>query len=161
MKKRKIIPKKKFMQAAIKEAVKTKAKGDFAIGAVIVKDNKIIAKGGNRIKIDKDPTMHSEIVAIRNAAKKLGRKRLNDCILYSTHEPCPMCTSAAIWGSMKGIVYGATIKDMKKYGEKKGNKEWTWRTIPISTAKVLRKAKSRMGLVKKFMRDECKELFHA
>ena len=90
-------PLKKFMQLAIEEARKARRNGDYGIDAVIVKDNKVIVAAGNRIKLDNDPTHHAEIVAIRKATKLLKNRFLENCVLYTTHEPCPMCTSAAIW----------------------------------------------------------------
>lgn len=155
-----IQPKKEFMQAAIREALKAREKGDYSIGAIIVRDDKIIVGSGNRIKLDEDPTSHAEVVAIRRAAKKFGTRKLKECVLYTTHEPCPMCTTATIWARMKGIVYGAKMEDMKEYGEKHNNDKWKWLIINIPAATVIKKANSKMFLIKEFMRQECKKLFH-
>ena len=106
-----------FMKEAIKEAFKgigLRAGGPF--GAVIVKDNKVIARGHNRVIETNDPTAHAEIVAIREATKLLGRFDLSDCILYTTCEPCPMCYSAAHWAKIPLIYYGATQVDAKNIG---------------------------------------------
>jgi tRNA(adenine34) deaminase len=84
-------PVKKFMHLAIEEAQKAKANGDYAIGAVIVKNGSVLAKGTNRVKLDNDPTHHAEIVAIREATKQLNSRHLEESVLYTTHEPCPMC----------------------------------------------------------------------
>src|SRR5260221_5948534 len=104
-----------YMQAAIKLALESKENGHYAIGSVIVMNNKIIAKGMNRVKRDEDPTQHAEIVAIREATKKLGTRPLTECILYTTHEPCPMCMGAIIFARMKGLVFGARTEDMKDF----------------------------------------------
>ena len=156
-----IEPKRQFMGAAIKEALKSKEDGDYAIGAVIVKDNKIIIKVGNKVKSNNDPTNHAELIAIQEAAKLLGTRHLENCILYTTHEPCPMCTSAAIWARMEGIVAGARMEDMSEFRTKVQNKEWSWRTIDIPASVVIEKGSPRLILIEEFMREECKKLFHS
>jgi tRNA(adenine34) deaminase len=80
---------------------------EVPVGALIVKDGKIIAKGYNKSIKSKDTTAHAEIVAIRKACKKLNNYRLNDCTVYVTIEPCAMCTGALIWARIKKIVFGA------------------------------------------------------
>lgn len=155
-----IDPKREYMEAAIDEAMKTKEKGDYAVGAVIVKDNKMLVKVGNRIKLDNDPTHHAEIVAIREASKLLGTRHLENCILYTTHEPCPMCTGAAIWARMRGIVAGAKIKDMIQFKMGNGNNDWSWRTINIPASMIIEKGDPKLILIEEFMREECKKLFH-
>ena len=129
------LPIRKYMKAAIKEALKAKEKGDYAIGAVIVKDNKIISKAGNAVKINQNPVHHAEFLAIQKAAKRLKNRHLHDCVLYTTHEPCPMCASAAIWAKLKGIIAGTKTQDMTNYIEKNGNDNYSWRTINISSKK--------------------------
>ena len=106
-----------FMKEAILEAfegIGLRTGGPF--GAVIVKDNKVIARGHNRVIETNDPTAHAEIVAIREATKLLGRFDLSDCILYTTCEPCPMCYSATHWAKIPLIYYGATQDDAKDIG---------------------------------------------
>jgi len=96
-------------------------------------------------------------VAIRKAHKKIKKLYLNDCILYTTNEPCPMCTSATIWACMKGIVYGANVKDMHNYWIKRGSKV----RFDVPCEEILNKEKPRrLFLIKDFMRKECKELFN-
>ena len=154
-------PEKHLMEMTIEEAVKAKQKGDYAIGAIIVKSGKVIAKGGNRIKLSTDPTQHAEIVAIRRASKLLHKRHLNGCILYTTHEPCPMCASAIIWAKIDGVVFGSNLRDMYNYKIKNGNHNWSWRTIDISTKKVFDKGEPKPFIVKNFMRKECLNLFHS
>ena len=156
-----IKPVKEFMEAAIKEAIKAKEQGDYAIGAVVVKDNKIIACAGCRLKTDSDPTHHAEVVVIRQAAKIFGTRHIEGCILYTTLEPCPMCASAAIWAKMKGIVYGANIKDMAEYSLKSANTDFSWRVIDIPASTILDKGDPKLFIVGEFMREECKKLFHS
>lgn len=155
-----ILAKREFMQAAIDEACSAQQKGDYGIGAVVVKDNKIIVRAVNRSKLDGDATQHAEMVAIREASKKLKSRYLIGCVLYATHEPCPMCASAAVWAKMDGIVSGAKMEDMAQYRMKNGNEMWKWRTINISVSEVLEKGDPKLELVEGFMRKECQKLFH-
>ena len=145
------------MQEAIDQAIKSSKKGDFAIGAVVVKNNKIIAKSEQRRERDKTPTAHAECLAITKACKKLKTKFIEDCILYTTHEPCCICTGAAAWARMKGIIYGVNIKDMINRAKKSGSIE---RNIYIPSHEILKHEKPKtMFLIKNFMRKECLKLF--
>ncbi|MFA6614342.1 MAG: tRNA adenosine(34) deaminase TadA [Endomicrobiia bacterium] len=100
-----------FMQQALNCAKKAYNIEEVPIGAVIVKDNKIIAKGYNKSITLQDSTAHAEIIAIRKACKKLNNYRLNDCSIYVTIEPCSMCVGALILSRIKKIYFGA--KDIK------------------------------------------------
>ena len=148
---------KKFMEVAIEEARKSFSDGSLncPIGAVVVKDGEVLATGKTLLKNEPDPTLHAEVVAIRNAGKVLNSRFLEDCVLYTTHEPCSMCASAAVWAKMKGIVYGATIED----AEGKASENCSWRQIDIPCRYVLEKGGIEIELVEKFMRDECLKLF--
>jgi len=97
-----------FMQHAIELAKRAEAEGEVPVGAVIVKDNEIIAEGWNRPIINHDPTAHAEIQAIRFAAKTLDNYRLPDTTLYVTLEPCVMCMGAIVHARIKRLVYGAS-----------------------------------------------------
>ena len=103
--------KEKFMKEAIKEAKKAYDKLEVPVGAVIVKDGKIIARAHNLKETKKDTTKHAEIIAIQKASKKLDSWRLIDCEMYVTLEPCPMCAGAIINSRIKKIYIGA--KDEK------------------------------------------------
>ena len=94
-----------FMELAINIA-KT-VKGEIAVGAVIVKDGEVVAIEGNSKEKDNDVTCHAEILAIRKASEKLGRWRLDDCDLYVTLEPCPMCAWAIIDSRIKNVYFGS------------------------------------------------------
>jgi tRNA(adenine34) deaminase len=97
-----------YMQEALKEAKKAFDKEEVPIGAVIVKDNKIIARAHNLKEELQDATAHAEVLAIRQAAQKLDGWRLNGCTLYVTIEPCPMCAGALVQSRVDALVYGAT-----------------------------------------------------
>ena len=108
----------KYMNQAKRNAdtgIKQKEGGPF--GAVITdKDGNIIANGNNQVLKQQDPTAHAEIVAIRNACKKMNKYDLSDCILYTSCEPCPMCLSAIIWANIKEVYYGCTKEDAGNIG---------------------------------------------
>lgn len=149
------------MSLAILEAKKARVAGDYAIGAVIVKNNEVVVSAHNRVKLDQDPTSHAEVVAIRKATKLLGSRHLDDCILYTTHEPCPMCTTTAILAKMKGIVAGAQMEDMSAYRKQNHSEEWLWRTISIPTMDLIRNGTPKLQFVNGFMRNDCIKLFHS
>ncbi|MDR0309580.1 MAG: nucleoside deaminase [Candidatus Methanoplasma sp.] len=105
----------KYMELAYKEALKGmcgKHGGPF--GAVLVKDNEIIAKGHNEVLSGQDPTAHAEIVTIRKACKKLNTIDLSGCTLYVTAKPCPMCKGAIQWSRIKKVVFSGDYEDTKK-----------------------------------------------
>ena len=95
------------MAFALREAQKAFEESEVPIGAVVVKDGQIIGRGHNRTEALKDATAHAEMLAITSAAGKMGDWRLDDCILYSTVEPCAMCAGAAVLSRIKMIVFGA------------------------------------------------------
>lgn len=107
---------KRFMQKAIELSIKNIDKGGGPFGAVIVKDNKIISTGANRVTANNDPTAHAEVNAIRKAARKLGSFDLSGCVIYTSCEPCPMCLGAIYWARIDRIFYGNSKKDAADIG---------------------------------------------
>lgn len=142
-----------FLRQAIalaKDGMDNNIGGPF--GAVIVKDGKVVGKGSNNVTSSNDPTAHAEITAIRDACKNLDDFQLNDCTLYTSCEPCPMCLGAIYWARPSRVVYAATAEDADKiagfddsfiYDEI--NLEPEKRTIPAINA----------------LREEGKEVFRA
>jgi len=106
--------KNEFMKRAIELSIKSVNNGGGPFGSIIVKSDKIIAEGSNKVTSNNDPTAHGEIVAIREACKKLNNFSLNGCELYSTCEPCPMCLSAIYWARIDKIYYANTREDARK-----------------------------------------------
>ena len=102
---------KKYMKMALKEAKKAFKKNEVPIGAIIVRDNKVIAKTHNLREKTNKTTAHAEILAIEKANKALKSWRLDSCTLYVTVEPCPMCAGAIIQSRIDHVVYG--VKDLK------------------------------------------------
>lgn len=105
-----------FMEAALHEAEKAFAEGEVPVGAVIVRDGEIIARGRNRREGEKNALCHAEIEAINAACKALGGWRLIGCTLYVTLEPCPMCAGAVINSRIERVVYGASDKKAGSVG---------------------------------------------
>ena len=96
-----------YMRIALEEAQKAAAEGEIPVGAVIVKDGKIIAAAHNRRENDHDPTAHAELLCLREGARILGDWRMKGCTLYVTLEPCPMCAGAMVMSQLSRCVYGA------------------------------------------------------
>ena len=129
--------KNKFMQRAIELSIESISSGGGPFGSVITKGNEIIAEGMNRVTVNNDPTAHGEIIAIRQACKKMKTFNLSGYELYSNCEPCPMCLSAIYWSHIGKVYYANTRNDAHNidfldpiiYSElKKNNKD---RKIPM------------------------------
>ena len=103
----------KYMKIALKEAKKAYKNGDVPVGAIIIRNNKIISKAHNKKERKKSAIMHAEIIAINKACKKLHTWHLDDCILYTTMEPCMMCCGAIEQSRIKKIVFSV---ENNKYG---------------------------------------------
>ena len=142
--------KKKFMREAIRLSVEMVRRGRGGpFGAIVVKGNKIVGRGGNRVTFTNDPTAHAEIVAIRDACRRLKTFRLNGCELYVNCEPCPMCLAAIYWARIRKVFYANTRKDAARIG-------FDDDTIYCEVALPVRKRKLKM---KQFLRDEALAAF--
>ncbi len=97
-----------FMRQAIAQAQRAAAEGEIPVGAVVVANERIIARGYNQTERLSDVTAHAEVIALTAAANYLGDKYLHDCTLYVTLEPCVMCAGALAWAQVSRIVYGAS-----------------------------------------------------
>ena len=141
--------KNKFMKRAIELSKESINSGGGPFGSVIVKDDKIVSEGMNRVTVNNDPTAHGEIVAIRNACKELNTFNLSDCFLYSSCEPCPMCMSAIYWSRIGKVFYGNTREDAKKI-------EFDDSFI---YSEISKENKDRSILMEQISRDEALEAF--
>jgi tRNA(adenine34) deaminase len=101
-------PDEYYMQQALKEAKKAYEKGEVPVGAVVVIDHRIIARGHNQVELLNDATAHAEMIALTSAFSELGAKYLPNATLFVTLEPCVMCTGALYWSKLSRIVYGAS-----------------------------------------------------
>ncbi len=138
----------KYMKMAIAEARKGIRNGHGGpFGAVIVKDNKVVAKGHNLVLKTNDPTNHGEMMAIHKACKKLQTYDLSGCEIYTTGEPCPMCMAAILWANIDKVYYGCNILDTENIG--------------FRDAKFyeMQKPGEREKLVKEIDREECLKLY--
>jgi tRNA(Arg) A34 adenosine deaminase TadA len=118
------------MERAIELSKKGMESGDGGpFGAVIVKDGVIVGEGNNKVTSTNDPTAHAEMVAIRNACKKLGTFDLKGCEIYTSCEPCPMCLSACYWARLDKIYYANTRKDAANIGF---DDDFIYKEIPLS-----------------------------
>ena len=101
-----------FMREAIRISILKMRRGlGGPFGAVVVRNGKIVGRGWNQVTSANDPTAHAEVVAIRDACRRLKTFQLDDCELYTSCEPCPMCLSAMYWARLKSVYYGNTRKD--------------------------------------------------
>jgi len=103
------------MREAIRLSIQMMRRGQGGpFGAVVVRNGKVVGRGGNEVTSANDPTAHAEIVAIREACRRLKTFRLEDCDLYTSCEPCPMCLSAIYWARLAHVFYGNTRRDAAK-----------------------------------------------
>ncbi|MBQ7294591.1 MAG: nucleoside deaminase [Clostridia bacterium] len=134
----------KFMLEALKEAKNAFKQGEVPVGAVIVSNGKIVAKGQNKRETEHNSLCHAEIEAINEACRVLGRWRLDGCILYVTLEPCPMCTGAIINSRIDRVVFGA-------YDEKAGSMGTMVNLCELDY-------NHRPAIVGGYMESECKQV---
>ena len=120
-----------YLRQAVEIAKQNIEKGGGPFGAIIVKDNEIVAQCGNSVTNDNDPTAHAEVNCIRNACKKLNTFDLSGCVIYSSCEPCPMCLSAIYWARLDRLVYAATRQDAAGAGF---DDEFIYKEIPLANS---------------------------
>ena len=97
-----------WMEEALREGVRAQAAGEVPVGAVVVREGRILGRGSNRPISSNDPSAHAEIIAMREAGQALGNYRLADCDLFVTMEPCAMCAGAMVHARIRRLIYGAT-----------------------------------------------------
>lgn len=135
-----------FMKLALEEA----KKGDSPYGAVIVKDNEVIAKAHNTVKRDSDPSAHAEINVIRSVTTRINNHSLEGYTIYTTGEPCPMCATACVWTGISEIVFGASIQDLISANQPQ---------IGISCEEIIAKGFRKIKVTKGLLKEECLQLF--
>jgi len=141
---------KKFMREAIRLSIQMMRRnkgGPF--GAIVVKANKIVGRGCNEVTSRNDPTAHAEIVAIRDACRRLKTFQLEDCDLYTSCEPCPMCLSAMYWARLRSVFYGNTRRDAAKIAF---DDDFIYREVALPIRK-------RKLVMKQLLRDEALAAF--
>ena len=141
---------RELMRLAIEAARKGIARGQTPFGACIAKEGRPVACCHNRVWKDTDITAHAEILAIREACRKLGAVDLSGCVLYSTTEPCPMCFSACHWAKISRIVFGTGISDARRAG---------FSELTISNERMKGMGRSPVRVEGGFLRVEAAKLF--
>lgn len=140
----------KFMNIAIEEAKDSLKEGNSGFGAVIIKHNELISKAHDTDKTSKDPTAHAEMSAIREAAKKI-KGDFKGCVLVSTHEPCPMCSTAIVWSGIGRVAFGQSIQDSIQEGR---------RRIDLTCKEVFQRAGASIEIFAGINREECALLYN-
>ncbi len=107
---------RRLMQMAIDLSLDNVRNGGGPFGVVIARNGQVVATGVNRVTANNDPTAHAEVMAIREACRRVGHFRLEDCVCYTSCEPCPMCLSALYWAGIKAIFYANTKEDADAIG---------------------------------------------
>jgi tRNA(adenine34) deaminase len=138
-----------IMRIALEEAKQSLREGNHGFGAVIFKEHAIIAQAHDKEESIQDPTSHAELNAIRNASKILG-KNLAGCTIVSTHEPCPMCSSAIVWSGIDTVVYGYSIEESLKQDRKR---------INLTCAEIFHRAGKDIQIIPNILFNECKLLY--
>jgi tRNA(adenine34) deaminase len=139
-----------YMRIAIQEALISKSNGNKGYGAVVVFDDQIIGQAHDTSLTEKDPSLHAEVNAIRQAVKTIDDNNLCGAILFSTCEPCPMCTSLSVWANMTTIVYGISIEETAESGRSR---------IQLSTHQIIEKSPCVIEVIGNILHDECKMLY--
>lgn len=140
-----------YMRQALKEAAHAAEAGEIPIGAVVVCNKRIIARGHNQVERLQDATAHAEMIALTAASESLGSKYLMDCTLYVTLEPCPMCAAAIKWAKVGNLVYGA---DDPKGGFTRHRPSLLWEQTEVSSGLL---AEESREMLQAFFRERREE----
>ena len=145
-----------YIKKAIEVAKISESRGGTTVGAIVVKDGKIIAEGMGLVSVTQDVSQHGEMDAIRDACKKLQTLDLEGCILYGTIEPCNMCLSAALWANVSEAYFGAYASDIEA-----NSYEFENYSAEDRAKKSKRWDGSKIKVTGGILRDECKVLLKA
>ena len=139
-----------MMRIALAEARASKAEGNKGYGAVVALGGQVLARAHDTAGTDGDPVRHAEVNALGRAVRALGDPRLYGCVLFSTCEPCPMCSSLAVWSQVTSIVFGASIEETVALGRTR---------IAVGCRTILENAPATMEVVGGVLREECLALY--
>jgi len=142
---------RKFMKIALEEAKLSLREGNKGFGAVIAKGTKILIRTHDTDITDNDPTAHAETKAVRSAFKQLGGD-LSGCVMFATHEPCPMCSGAIVWSRIPHVVYSVSIRDSLKMGRT---------MVDVRAADIFRKAPWKIKCEAGLLKNECAHLYES
>jgi len=141
---------KALMEIAIREAKQSRLGGNKGYGAVVALGEKILAQAHDTAFINSDPSQHAEMNAIRKAATRIGDGNLSGAVLISTCEPCPMCSSLAVWANISAIVYGASIEKTAARGKAR---------IRVSSHEIVDKSPAQVEIISGVLEEQCLELY--
>ena len=139
-----------MMKLALEEARASKHDGNKGFGALVVLGHEIIGKAHDTAVSDHDPSRHAEVNAIRQAVQALGDSNLSGAILFSTCEPCPMCSALAVWANLTTIVYGVSIEETAKMGKSR---------IRVSAKEIIEQSPVTIEVIGDVLREECRSLY--
>jgi tRNA(adenine34) deaminase len=139
-----------FMQEALEEAELSRAEGNKGYGALVVLADRVLAKTHDTATTEQDPSLHAEFKAIREAIACVGSSDLCGAVLFSTCEPCPMCTGLAVWANLTSIIYGASIAQTARMGRSR---------ILVGAAEIAKQAPSTLEVVGGVLRERCEALY--
>ena len=139
-----------MMQLAIEEAKRSRQEGNKGYGAVVVWGSHIVGKAHDTAATEKDPSLHAEVNAIRQAAHTLGEANLSGAVLFSTCEPCPMCSSLAVWSNLTTLVYGASIEKTAGLGKSR---------ILVTAREIVAKSPVAIEIIDGVLENECISLY--
>jgi tRNA(Arg) A34 adenosine deaminase TadA len=141
---------KAMMALALAQARQSLAEGNKGYGAVVVSGGQVIAKAHDTAVVERDPSQHAELRAIRAAAQALGDANLCGAVLFSTCEPCPMCAGLAVWANLSAVVYGASIAETAALGKTR---------IHLSLEEVVSRSPVMVEVIGGVLKEECLELY--
>lgn len=140
----------KFIDTAIKEAKNSLKEGNSGFGAAVISNDVLVSKAHDTDKTLKDPTAHAEMNAIRIASGRV-KGDFSNCMLVSTHEPCPMCATAIVWAGIKQVAFGYSIQDSLTQGRKR---------IDLSCKELFQRAGASIEIFGNVKKEECSLLYH-
>jgi tRNA(adenine34) deaminase len=139
-----------LMRMAIAEAKISLAEGNKGYGAVVALGDEVAGRAHDTAATEHDPSLHAEVNAIRQAARRLGDANLSGAVLVSSCEPCPMCSSLAVWANLTTIVYGISIAETAKMGKAR---------ILVSSKEIVERSPVMVEVIGEVLRNECRELY--
>jgi tRNA(adenine34) deaminase len=139
-----------MMALAVREAHQSREEGNKGYGAVIVLGQQIVGQAHDTAITERDPSLHAEVNAIRQAVKTVGDTNLSGAVLFSTCEPCPMCTSLAVWANLTTIIYGVSIEKTAQLGKSR---------ILLPAMEIIRRSPVMIEVVSGVLEDQCRALY--
>jgi len=139
-----------IMSLALEEAERPKQTGNKGYGAVVALGKRVVGRAHDTVATEGDPSLHAEVSAIRQAVRTLGDPNLSGAILFSTCEPCPMCTSLAVWANLTTIVYGASIAETAQMGRSR---------ILVSAQEIVDRSPAMVEVIGGVLEEQCRSLY--